>query len=102
MVNDLAEIQNNMEYMGVDGDKDDEKNGRVRNLSRKDDNLPYELNSEVLENKVNRLVKNKFDELKKDQSALNQDTNWNCLTKIVKYSVKFEFVNVTMLNGIIS
>ena len=95
MVDNLAEIENNMEYMGEDGE-DDEKNGEVRNLSRKDDNAPHELNSELLENKVNRLVTNKFDELRKDQSALNQDSDLNCLTKIVKDSIKFEIVNKSM------
>ena len=104
IVNNLAEIQNNLEYTDEEGEKNDEnsgekddgKNDEVRNKSREDNNLPYYMSSKMLENKVNRIVTNKFDELRKDQSALNKDSDVNSLTKMVKESLKFEIVNKSM------
>ena len=54
------------------------------------------MSSKMLENKVNRIVTNKFDELRKDQSALNKDSDVNSLIKMVKESIKFEIVNKSM------
>ena len=55
--------------------------------------LSKRLSNENLKAEIDKLVKEKFDELKKDELVLRQDGEINSVMKTVNDSIKLEFVN---------
>ena len=51
---------------------------------------------EVLEDRINEIVNDKFDKLRRDESALSRADGINCLNNFVYDSIKLEIVNKGM------